>query len=186
MLAQRRHDGFKPAVAPHLDLRSVRRVGEDLGTNEPGSFAVREEVIVLIEELEGRSCGTSWMFGSNGHCGEDLGQWPDDVVHDAYGHRRESSDLIRRLVDAAHEPVEQEKEHLVGDVAQIGNACGDRIGYQIHLCASLGWPHEHGKYRAGDLEAGCVLHHLEIFAQHRQEAADVRVAPVTARTFTLL
>src|SRR5215510_12177442 len=85
----------QPAVAPHLDLRSVRRVGEDLGTNEPGSFAVREEVIVLIEELEGRSCGTSWMFGSNGHCGEDLGQWPDDVVHDAYGHRRESSDLIR-------------------------------------------------------------------------------------------
>src|SRR6516225_5515433 len=42
--AQRRHDGFKPAVALHLSLRCGRGVGEKLRANEPGSLAVREQV----------------------------------------------------------------------------------------------------------------------------------------------
>src|SRR5215468_12638204 len=94
--AQRGHDGFKPAVAPHLDLRCGRGVGEKFRPNEPGGLAVREQVVGLVEELEGRPCGTSWMFGPDGHRAEDVGQWPDYVVHDAYGHIRERADLLRR------------------------------------------------------------------------------------------
>src|SRR5690348_15204821 len=128
----------------------------------------------------------SGMFGPDGHCAEDVGQWPDYVGHDAYGHIRESADLFCRLVDVAHEPVEQVKEHLVGDVAQIGDARGGRVGDQVHLPAGLRGPHEKGKYRTCDLEARRVLLHLEILAEHRKEAAEVCVAPVTARAFTLL
>ena len=112
--------------------------------------------------------------------------WSDTVVHDAYGHRRQSADLICRLVDVAHEPVDQVKQHLVADIAQIGNARGGRVGYQIHFCAGLRGSDEHGKYRTCDLKAGRVLRHLEILAQHREEAAEMRVAPVIARPFTLL
>ena len=66
------------------------------------------------------------------------------------------------------------------------NARGGRVGYQIRFSAGFGGSHENRKHRTCDLEAWRVLPHLEILAEHREEAAEVRVAPVTARPFTLL
>jgi hypothetical protein len=93
------------------------------------------------------------MFGPDRQGGEDLTQGLDHVEHHPDGDLREDPHLLVVLVDAAEEAIENLKEHLVGDIAEVGDGRAFEIADQIGGLAVLGGPHERRQHGSGKLHS---------------------------------
>ena len=146
---------------------------------------MREQVVGLVEELEARPSGPARMFGADRQGGEDITQWLDHVEHQPDGDLGEDLHLLVVLVHPAEEPVEKLEEHLVGDIAEVGDGRGLGIADQVGGLAVLGGPHECRQNGSGELHSRVRGAHREKLVEDAQEASEVGVTPISPRPLTL-
>ena len=173
-------------AAGHAGPAERRGLADALGEQDPGRLPVRQHPVGLVEQLEAGRGRAARVLRARRERGDQVAERLDHLEHQVDARVGEHLELSVGLLGVREEALQERQQDLVGDVEQVHDLSGQRVGDQRDVDVALDRPDVDSDHRADRVEGPVGLAELLELVQDRHELAEVRVPPLPARPLALL